>query len=90
MASSIHQNINGRSKNLSIHFSHGDLSIHLSIRFSHIISSIAGLSLKYNNQMVRNSKHAIACYENKISTSGNLKNLFFSSINFNVNKQIDQ
>ena len=27
------------------------------------ISSTAGLSLKYNNQMVRNSKAAIACYE---------------------------
>ena len=33
--------------------------------------------------MVRNSQLAVACYQDKIiSTSSNLKNLFFSSINF--------
>ena len=52
------------------------------IAVTNIISSTAGLSLKYNNQMVRKSKPAIACYENTVSTSSNLKNLLFSSINF--------
>ena len=52
------------------------------IAATNIISPTAGLSLKYNNQMVRNRKPAIACYENTVSTSSNLKNLFFSSINF--------
>ena len=47
-----------------------------------IITSTAGLSLKYNSQMVRSSKSPIACYKNTVSTSSNLKNLFFSSINF--------
>ena len=42
-----------------------------------IISSTAGLSLKYKNQMVRNSKPAIACYEDTTSTWSNLKNFFF-------------
>ena len=51
---------------------------------TNIISSTARSSLKYNNQMVRNSNPAIACYENTISTSSNLKNLFFSSINFKM------
>ena len=49
---------------------------------TNIITSTAGLSLKYNNKMVRNSKSAIACYENTVSISSNLKNLFFFSINF--------
>ena len=31
------------------------------------ISSTAGLSLKYTNQMVRNSKAAIACYKDTTS-----------------------
>ena len=47
------------------------------IAATNIISSTAGLSLKYNNQMVRNSNPAFACYENTISISSNLKNLFF-------------
>ena len=49
---------------------------------TNIISSTARSSLKYNNQMVRNSNPAIACYENTISTSSNLKNLFYSNIKF--------
>ena len=47
------------------------------IAATNIISSTAGLSFKYNNQIVRNSKLAIACYKNTISTLSNLKNLFF-------------
>ena len=47
------------------------------IAATNIINSTAGLSLKYNNQMVRNSKPAIAYYENTVSTSSHLKNLFF-------------
>ena len=47
-------------------------------------SSTGGLSLKYNNQMVRNSKPPIGCYENTVPTSSNLKNLFFSTINFKM------
>ena len=47
------------------------------IAASNIVSSTAGLSLKYNNQMVRNSKPAIAYYANTESTSSNLKNPFF-------------
>ena len=49
---------------------------------TNIISSTAGLSLKYNNQMFRNSNPAIACYEDIISTSNKLKNLFFACVNF--------
>ena len=56
------------------------------IAASNIVSSTAGLSLKYNNQMVRNSKPAISCYENTISTSSILKNLFFSDINFKASR----
>ena len=41
------------------------------IAATNIISSTAGLTLKYNNQMVRNSKPAIACYEHTVSTSSN-------------------
>ena len=37
------------------------------------MSSTAGLSLKYNNQMVHNSKAVTACYENTVSTMNNLK-----------------
>ena len=48
----------------------------------YIMSSTAGLSLKYNNQMFRNSKPATARNEDTISTLSNLKNLFFSCINF--------
>ena len=53
-----------------------------------IITSTAGLSLKYNSQMVRSGKSPIACYKNTVSTSSNLKNLFFSSINvkMSINK----
>ena len=47
------------------------------IAASNIVSSTAGLSLKYNNQMVRNSKPAIAYYANTESASSNLKNPFF-------------
>ena len=43
------------------------------IAATNIISSTAGLSLKYNNEMVRYSKPGIACYENPVSTSSNLK-----------------
>ena len=108
MASSIHQNIRKRSKNLSIHFSpsypspiiknifprdvfpvfyttwkHREQYLRIfQIAATNIIISTAGLSSKYNNQMVRNTKPALACYENTISTSSNLKNLFFSSIIF--------
>ena len=71
---------------LSVTFHFGYLpSIHIfQIAVTNIISSIAGLCLKYNNQMVRNSKPAIACYENAILTLSNLKNLFFSSISFKM------
>ena len=51
--------------------------MYLSIYATNIISSTAELSLKYKNQMVRNSKPAISCYEDTISTLNNLKNLFF-------------
>ena len=71
---------------LSVTFHFGYLpSIHIfQIAVTNIISSIAGLCLKYNNQMVRNSKPAIAWYENAILTLSNLKNLFFSSISFKM------
>ena len=71
---------------LSVTFHFGYLpSIHIfQIAVTNIISSIAGLCLNYNNQMVRNSKPAIACYENAILTLSNLKNLFFSSISFKM------
>ena len=71
---------------LSVTFHFGYLpSIHIfQIAVTNIISSIAGLCLKYNNQMVRNSKPAIACYENAILTLSDLKSLFFSSISFKM------
>ena len=53
-----------------------------------IISLAAGLSLKYKNQMVRNNKPAIACYEDTISTSSSLKNMSFSCINFKMSINI--
>ena len=48
------------------------------IAVTNIISLTAGISVKYNNQMVRNNKPTIVCYENTISTSSNLKNIMLS------------
>ena len=44
---------------------------------TNVISPTAGLFLKYKNQMVRNSNPEIACYGDTISTSRDLKCLFF-------------
>ena len=52
------------------------------IAATNIISITVGLSLKYKNQMIRYSKPPTACYEDTISTSSNLKNQFFTCINF--------
>ena len=65
--------------------------MYLSIYTTNIISPTSELSLKYKNQMVRNSKPAISCYEDTISTLNNLQNLFFSCINFktSINRLTD-